>query len=128
MRNNALTVVAAVSLVIVLAAWMTRGVSTREPVRDLAIVVRGMTFYVNGGKDPNPVLRFRAGERVRIRLRNEDAGMTHNLWIEEWNVGTPVLKGQDEVVVELRVPDAPGAAAYVCRPHPAAMRGSIVIE
>ena len=37
---------------------------------------RDMTFYSTGSTEPNPTLRLRAGERVRIVLRNDDAGIS----------------------------------------------------
>jgi plastocyanin len=97
--------------------------------REIRIVAREMAFFVEGGADPNPTLRVKAGERVRLVLRNEDAGMTHDLAIGAWKVATPTLtaKGQ-EAAVEFRVPESRGTTPYQCTPHAQMMRGRVVVE
>src|SRR5262249_19859201 len=46
--------------------------SRSAAVREVRLVARGMTFYADGGATPNPTLRVKRGEHVRIVLRNED--------------------------------------------------------
>jgi hypothetical protein len=119
-------VVAAVGLI---AAMLPRIVSSREAVRDVTLVVRGMTYYLDGGSTPNPPLRFTAGEQVRLTLRNEDPGMTHDFRVKSWRVATRILEGKGEDTVAFRVPRQAGAStAYTCTPHTAMMNGAIVIE
>jgi plastocyanin len=99
-----------------------------EP-REVRIVAREMAFFVDGQATANPTLRFRAGEYVRLVLRNEDAGMTHDFAIGAWKVGTRTLSGKgEEASVEFRVPDARGTTPYECTPHAQMMRGSIQVE
>ncbi len=97
--------------------------------RDIHIVVRDMAFYVVGGTEPNPLIALRAGEQVRVHLRNEDAGMRHDFAIKAWTVSTKVLeeRGAEDAVV-FRVPQERGTAAYLCNPHSKMMSGTIRIE
>lgn len=101
-----------------------------EPaLREVKIVARDMAFYVDGQPYPNPTLRFKAGERVRLVLRNEDAGMTHDFVIKAWKVATKSIaqRGAEEAVV-FRVPDDRSTAGYQCTPHSEMMRGGIQVD
>lgn len=103
--------------------------SQPEQVRDVTLVVRDMTYYLEGSDVPNPPLRFTAGERVRLTLRNEDRGMSHDFNIKSWGIATKVLEGKGEDAVLFRVPAVASApVAYSCNPHAAMMNGSILIE
>ena len=51
---------------------------TREAPREITLVVRGMTFYLEGNDQPNPSIRVKAGERIRVVLRNEERGIQHD--------------------------------------------------
>ena len=97
--------------------------------REIRLVAKDMTFYLEGHNTPNPTLRVRAGEQIRLVLRNETPGMSHDLVIKPWQVQTPMLeKKGEEAVVSFRVPDRAGTATYNCTPHAEMMRGSINIE
>jgi len=100
-----------------------------DAVRDIQIVVRDMTFYVEGSSEPNPAITFRAGERVRIRLRNEDPGMRHDFSIRSWAVATRMLddRGEEDEIL-FRVPTIRGAETYRCTPHATMMTGTIRVE
>jgi plastocyanin len=111
------------------AVMLPRIVSSRAEVRDVTLVVRNMTYYLEGGEEPNPSLRFSPGEQVRLTLRNEDRGMSHDFSIKAWGVSTKVLDGKGEDSVSFRVPArSAGTTAYTCTPHTAMMNGSIVID
>ena len=113
-----------------LVASRSGGEAERDPKsREIRIVARDMTFYVNGVETPNPTLRVKAGEKVRLVLRNEDAGLTHDFAVQAWKVATKTLteKGQEDSVV-FRVPAQRGATAYQCTPHAEMMKGSIQVE
>lgn len=111
------------------AMMLPRIVSSREEARTVTLVVRNMTYYLEGSDTPNPSLTFAAGEQVRLTLRNEDPGMSHDFNIRPWNVGTKILDGKGQDSVTFRVPSrAEGQVSYTCTPHSAMMSGAIVIE
>lgn len=109
-------------------AMLPAPASTDAGAREVRIVARDMAFYVDGDDRPNPTLRFRAGEQIRLVLRNEDAGMDHDFAIGNWRVGTKLLEGTGEDAVTFRVPEARGSESYACTPHSGMMRGAIDIE
>jgi plastocyanin len=106
---------------------MTAGAESADP-REVRLVVRDMTFFVANDETPNPTLRFRAGETVRVVLRNEDAGMQHDFIIKNWKVGSALLDGKGETVFEFQVPEKRGPESYSCTPHAVMMRGTIEVE
>jgi plastocyanin len=106
---------------------LPRIVSSRDTARELRVVVRDMTYYVEGAIGPNPLLRFTPGEEVRVVLRNEDKGMAHDFRIPAWDVGTKVLQGAGEASVTFRVPANAAAGVYVCTPHSEMMSGKIAL-
>jgi plastocyanin len=100
-----------------------------DGVRDIRLVVRNMAFYVDGRNDPNPAIALRAGELVRITLRNEDAGIRHDFAVQSWGVATKVLQDRGATdTVEFRVPLDKGTATYLCTPHSTMMRGVLKID
>lgn len=102
--------------------------SDLDKVRDVHLVVRDMTFYLEGSNEPNPTLRFRAGEHVRILLKNEDAGIDHDFSVEAWKKKTKVLEGRGEDSLVINVPKKKGTETYTCTPHADMMRGTIRVE
>ena len=98
----------------------------RAAARDVTLVARGMTFALPEQPDAvNPVLRLRAGERVRLVLRNEAPGLMHDVAIPAWGVATNPIPGGQSAAVTFVVPDGDGAVEYQCRPHAAMMTGRI---
>ena len=121
--------IAIVAVAVSGAVMLPRIVSSREAVRDVTVVVRNMAYYVDGENTPNPALRFAAGEQVRLTLRNEDRGMSHDFSVKSWGVATKVLDGKGQDTVTFRVPrGSNGSTSYTCTPHTAMMNGAIVIE
>ena len=61
------------------------------------MIARGMTFVLADEPDaPNPVIAFRAGERVRLVLKNEAPGLLHDFQIPAWGVQvTQIRAGAD---------------------------------
>ena len=102
--------------------------SSSDGAREIHLVVRDMTYYVDGQDDPNPTLHVRRGERIRIRLTNRDAGMSHDFGIRAWQRGTGLIAGPGEAAVEFVAPQASGEETYACSPHGEMMRGTIRIE
>lgn len=96
--------------------------------RDIHVVARDMTFYVDGRREANPVLRVRRGEHVRIVFRNEDAGMKHDFAIPEWDVESKILSGKGATSMTFSVPRHATSGSYFCTPHASMMRGTIAVE
>jgi plastocyanin len=126
-RHISTKVVATVAGCLLLAALLPA--VTRTPTREVALVVKGMAFYLESDlTTPNPTIEVKAGERVRVVVRNQDRGLTHDFAVPligavmneiPWNQS-------DELVFD--VPDEPGIYEYVCRPHRLMMRGTIRVS
>lgn len=109
-------------------ATMAAMLPRRAPAREIRLVARHMTYYVEGETAPNPPLRVRSGERVRVTLRNDDPGMTHDFAIPAWNARTPSVETGGEARVEFTVPAAISEAPYSCTPHGQMMQGRLTVE
>jgi plastocyanin len=108
--------------------WLPLAAGPREAPREVELVARDMAFYLPGDRTPNPTLRFSPGERVRLVLRNEQPGMTHNFVISGWDVKTRELRGRATARVEFQVPSERGTQRYECAPHAAMMTGAIDVR
>ena len=106
----------------VLAVSMSSGAET---AREIVVEVRGMAFYVDGAATPNPAIRARPGELLRVTLRNSDAGLVHDFAVSDLGVVLqPIQTGASRVHrvqgashsghLRLRVP---AARADDARPH-----------
>ena len=116
--------VAAIAGLMLLAALLPARSST--PPREVVLIARGMAFYLDGDPStPNPTLEVKAGERVRIVLRNQDRGMTHDFAVPAVAAAMNAIDWNQSGEVTLDVPDTPGTYEYVCRPHALMMRGII---
>ena len=116
--------IAAIVGLILLAALLPARSGT--PTREVTLVARGMAFYIEGDPSrPNPTIEVKAGERVRIVLRNQDRGMTHDFAVPAVAAAMNAIDWNESGEVTLDVPDTPGAYEYVCRPHSLMMRGTI---
>jgi plastocyanin len=128
----AIAAIGALALVPRLAGEVLNGADDNTPtesaVREIQLVARNMTFYVEGQDAPNPTLYARPGERIRIILRNTDVGMSHDFVIRSWSVNTRLLKGKADDSIEFTVPQTRGAHAYSCSPHAEMMGGTIVVN
>jgi plastocyanin len=71
------------------------------------------------------VIRVRAGERVRLILKNEAPGLVHDIAIPAWNVAADSVRTGETAQVVFTVPTTPGRAEYRCRPHAEMMNGVV---
>jgi FtsP/CotA-like multicopper oxidase with cupredoxin domain len=101
---------------------------TRPSPRDVTLVVRGMAFYLEDSSQPNPTIRLRAGERVRIILRNEERGIQHDFASPAIGADLDPIGWNQTADVTFVVPDQPGTYDYWCRPHMLMMRGKIIVQ
>ena len=97
-------------------------------VREVRLVVRGMTYYAAPSSEENPTLHLTGGEKIRLVLTNEDPGYSHNLVAPVLGVSTPLLEQGKSQSVEVEVPEVTGLYTYECGPHAQMMRGTIAIE
>jgi plastocyanin len=125
-------VAALVAFTALIGPRIVPGLGARGDVREIHLVAQDMTYYIESGgrvtDQPNPTLRFKAGEQVRLVFRNGDQGMTHDFTIRAWGVATKVLDGKGDDSITFRVPHDAKPARYVCTPHSAMMSGEIVVE
>ena len=121
-RAGAVLVAAAVSVTVASCA------APHAAPREITLVAQGMTFRrAAAPQDVNPVLILRAGERVRLVVRNETPGVLHGVEIPAVNVTIEELgRGQSRGIV-FTVPNVPGRYEYRCPAHAAIMRGAVEI-
>jgi plastocyanin len=100
---------------------------SKTPSREITLVARDMAFYLeNDAENPNPTIVVRAGETVRVVLRNEERGMRHDFAIPALrSASMEGLDWNERGELTLRVPDQPGTYEYACRPHRLMMRGTL---
>jgi plastocyanin len=123
-RHRVIGTGAAVVLVAALGvSWVSRASSAREVV----LVARGMAFYAEGREVANPTIHVRAGDRVRIVLRNQAAGFRHDLSVPSLGAAMPLVDPASNGVLEFDAPRHPGRLVYECRPHAQMMRGIIEV-
>jgi plastocyanin len=120
-------VIAIAAAVLVVGGLLTA--RSLVPAREIVLVARGMAFYVEGGSpDPNPTLVVKAGERVRVVLRNDDRGITHDFAVPVVDAGGDLVNWNEQSAVVFYAPQTPGRYEYVCRPHQLMMRGTLLVE
>ena len=118
--------IVAMALLVVLGALLP---AMGRPSREITLVARGMAFYLEGDlRTPNPAIEVKAGERVRVVLRNEERGMTHDFAVPVLGVAVPRINWNQADDVVFEVPETPGTYRYVCQPHAAMMNGDIVVR
>jgi plastocyanin len=120
-------VVVAVAVAALFGFSLTARGANAEP-REIVLVARGMSFYLAGDETANPTIHLRQGETVRIVLRNDTPGMTHDFAASTLGLEIAPLDGGSTGSVFVRVPSAPGLHEYICRPHVVMMKGQISIE
>jgi len=129
-KNSMLIAVAVIGLGILGVTLLPMLASSQtDDVHEIRLVVRAMNFYVEGESQPNPTLNVRAGEKVRLVLKNEDPGMQHDFVVEAWDVATKILedRGQQDSIT-FKAPSIPGDQVYHCTPHAQLMRGTIRVQ
>jgi plastocyanin len=109
----------------VLAAAMT---SRAGAARDVTLVARGMAFYFEGDTTPNPTIHARAGETIRLVLRNDTPGVLHDLALAALDVSMAPIEAGAVGSISLRLPSRSGAYDYICRPHAQMMRGRLLVQ
>ena len=97
--------------------------------REIVLVARDMAFVVPGEESgPNPTIRLKAGERIRLVLENRDPGMLHDVVAPGLGIRTARVGFTESDRQLLTVPRTPGEHDYFCTYHERMMRGTMVIE
>jgi plastocyanin len=116
--------VAAMTGVLLLVALLPALSSTST--RQVTLVAKGMAFYLEDDlTTPNPTIDVKAGERVRIVLKNQDRGLTHDLAVPVAGALMKDLTWNQTGQVAFRAPKKPGTYEYFCQPHRLMMKGII---
>ena len=97
------------------------GASDR-PVREVSLEARRAAF--NGD---NPTIEAKAGETLRLVVRNTDPGVRHEIAVPSLGTGTREVDSGEKVVLDVPL-DRPGTYEYVCPLHGAKMKGTIVVR
>jgi plastocyanin len=99
-----------------------------EAPRDIVLLARGMRFVVPEQPElTNPVIPVRAGERVRLVLRNEAPGLLHDIQIPAWHVKVAQIRAGQTAEVTFTVPKRLGRTEYRCQPHGELMKGFVEV-
>ena len=114
---------AVIAALIVTAALVP--VLTNAHTREIRLFVHDMAFYLEGDSTPNPTIDVRAGERVRVVVRNDERGVNHDFAVPAARAAVDTLKWKDEGDVTFEAPGVPGDYEYVCRPHLLMMKGTL---
>jgi hypothetical protein len=118
---------AAAFAVLGLGALMPLVANPRPEPREIVLVARDMAFYLEGSDAPNPTLLLAPGEEVRVVIKNEDPGITHDFAVASLGASIDPLVSGRSGSLRLRAPATPGRHEYVCRPHAQMMKGVIVV-
>lgn len=92
------------------------------PARVIVLSARNLAF-----SDTNPTLELRAGERVRLVIRNIDPGITHSFAIPGLRQANRKLSFGEELTVDVTA-DQIGEFEYTCPRHMPTMKGKIVVR
>ena len=101
----------------------------RPPAREIRLVVRGMAFFLeNDLRTPNPTIEVAAGEHVRIVLRNDDRGFTHDFAVPALATAVDAINWNESDDAVFDMPTIPGTYEYICQPHALMMRGTLRVS
>jgi plastocyanin len=96
------------------------------PAREVTLVVKGMAFYLEDDvRTPNPTIDIKAGERVRIVIKNQDRGLRHDFAFPAAKAVSKELTWNQTGQVSFKAPSTPGTFEYYCQPHRLMMKGII---
>lgn len=120
-----ISVEAVVATVIVMVVAALLPVLTKSPEREITLIAKDMTFYLENDPTPNPVIEVRAGETVRLILKNRERGLVHDFAVPALRVATETLHFNEDAHITFDAPSTPGTYEYVCQPHLLMMKGTL---
>lgn len=120
-------------LLVVLAAGSVALIPSRAgqraDAREIVLVARKMAYYLaEDPSTPNPTIRVKPGEEIRVVLRSTEPGMAHDFAVRTLGVSTDVIVGEASTSVSFRVPVHEATYEYVCTPHSAMMSGTVLVQ
>jgi plastocyanin len=125
-RVSAKLVAMAVVFVVIGAALLA---VPRAPEREITLIAKGMAFYLEGDPGtPNPAITVKAGERVRVVLRNEDRGFVHDFAVPSVDTAVDQVNWNRASATTFEMPVTPGTYEYICRPHQLMMHGTLIVQ
>ena len=130
MKRNGLfsaLIVIVASLAGVVLASMAQGTVSRE----ITIVAKDMVFSIQSSDssgEANPTITVKRGQKITITLRNDDAGMLHDLVIEGLDLSLETVSYGETTRLTFTVTSEPGEYVYLCSYHPRRMRGMFIVE
>jgi len=123
-RRVSRKMIAAMTGMLLLVALLPALSST--PTLQLTLVAKGMAFYLEDDLNtPNPTIDVKAGQRVRIVVKNQDRGLVHDLAVPVVRALTKDLTWNQAGKVTFTAPKTPGTYEYFCQPHKLMMKGTI---
>jgi heme/copper-type cytochrome/quinol oxidase subunit 2 len=126
MKRRLLDVAAFVAVVLI--AFIPVIANPRTAPRDIVLVAREMTFYLEGSDVPNPTIVVKRGEDIRLVIRNQDTGITHGFSIPALETSIDRIQPGATLELSWRAPAEPGRHEYVCLPHAQMMKGVLLIS
>ncbi len=99
--------------------------------REITIVAKNMVFSVQSSEsagEANPIISVKTGQKITIILRNDDAGMQHDLVIEGLDSRLEAVSCGETTRLTFTAPREPGEYVYLCSFHPTRMRGVFIVE
>ena len=117
-------------LPLILAAGLAGPLACGGDEADAGPPVTAMTIVSPASEFDVEAFAVRAGEEVTVTYDNQDDGVPHNLRFDLKGAPSPqteTANGPDIQTITFSVAE-PGDYTYVCDVHPAAMRGTLVVE
>ncbi|MCH8345279.1 MAG: cupredoxin domain-containing protein [Planctomycetes bacterium] len=111
----------------VVLASMAQGAVSRE----ITMVAKNMVFVIESAESSgraNPTITVNTGQKITIVLRNDDAGMLHDLVIKGLDVRLEAVSCGETTRLTFTAPREPGEYVYLCSFHPRRMRGVFIVE
>jgi plastocyanin len=130
-KNSGLIGLVAILLAAGACAFSFVALRGEEAPREVVLIAKDMAFVADRPSAVgalNPTIILSAGERVRLVVRNLDAGMRHDLIVDHLQLRTLALDFGESDGLVFTAPTVAGEWDYYCSFHSRLMRGRIVVR